>query len=254
MTGFAKPFIIINICKFRKIKQQRKRPVMQISIEPKPHTLHITSGEAAAEALRHKLPQADIIPFNEAMCEGSACAEIFTNEFYQLRAAAYGVTLQSYLLKSPGGWLNAMLPAYKALNLYFDYDMFCVVNTITLLAFLEQAQYKGQINFYLLEANGGADIIDTWPVKLGIYNECYQQVLVNRQPFDAGKSYFNKGIELYLDYKKEANRITAYIAANSALDKQELLYKLMARFADYGLTDIAAARFIDAHLQKVADK
>lgn len=64
------------------IQMQNNKPVCTENI------LHITSGEMTANALRELLPQEEILPFNEAMCEGEVHIEIFTDEFYRLRAAA----------------------------------------------------------------------------------------------------------------------------------------------------------------------
>ena len=140
------------------IQMQNNKPVCTENI------LHITSGEMTANALRELLPQEEILPFNEAMCEGEVHIEIFTDEFYRLRAAAYGVELEDYLQKSPGSFMQNRLKDYPVLYLYFDYDMFCTVNIITLLAFLEQSGYSGRIKFHLLEADGSVAILDTWPV------------------------------------------------------------------------------------------
>ena len=75
------------------IQMQNNKPVCTENI------LHITSGEMTANALRELLPQEEILPFNEAMCEGEVHIEIFKDEFYRLRAAAYGVELEDYLQK-----------------------------------------------------------------------------------------------------------------------------------------------------------
>ena len=82
----------------------------QISPE---NILHITSGEITANQLKKQLPQDDILPFNEAMCEGETCAEIFSDAFYRLRAAAYEVPLQEYLQKSPGNFLQSCLKNWR---------------------------------------------------------------------------------------------------------------------------------------------
>lgn len=222
------------------IQMQNNKPVCTENI------LHITSGEMTANALRELLPQEEILPFNEAMCEGEVHIEIFTDEFYRLRAAAYGVELEDYLQKSPGSFMQNRLKDYPVLYLYFDYDMFCTVNIITLLAFLEQSGYSGRIKFHLLEADGSVAILDTWPVLLGIYEKCYCRVLLKRQRFITGNELFDKGIELYLEYKKRNNRIIRYIKAHSMEEQKHLVRDLVLKFADYGLTDIAAARFITA--------
>ena len=53
------------------IQMQNNKPVCTENI------LHITSGEMTANALRELLPQEEILPFNEAMCEGEVHIEIF---------------------------------------------------------------------------------------------------------------------------------------------------------------------------------
>lgn len=199
------------------IQMQNNKPVCTENI------LHITSGEMTANALRELLPQEEILPFNEAMCEGEVHIEIFTDEFYRLRAAAYGVELEDYLQKSPGSFMQNRLKDYPVLYLYFDYDMFCTVNIITLLAFLEQSGYSGRIKFHLLEADGSVAILDTWPVLLGIYEKCYCRVLLKRQRFITGNELFDKGIELYLEYKKRNNRIIRYIKAHSMEEQKHLV-------------------------------
>ena len=193
------------------IQMQNNKPVCTENI------LHITSGEMTANALRELLPQEEILPFNEAMCEGEVHIEIFTDEFYRLRAAAYGVELEDYLQKSPGSFMQNRLK-----------------------------DYSGRIKFHLLEADGSVAILDTWPVLLGIYEKCYCRVLLKRQRFITGNELFDKGIELYLEYKKRNNRIIRYIKAHSMEEQKHLVRDLVLKFADYGLTDIAAARFITA--------
>ena len=63
-------------------------------------TLHITSGECSAYALRQLLPKADIVAFNEAMCEGACCGVVGSVDFKQLRSLAYNVNMDEYLAKS----------------------------------------------------------------------------------------------------------------------------------------------------------
>ena len=52
------------------IQMQNNKPVCTENI------LHITSGEMTANALRELLPQEEILPFNEAMCEGEVLSLI----------------------------------------------------------------------------------------------------------------------------------------------------------------------------------
>ena len=208
-------------------------------------TLHITSGECSAYALRQLLPKADIVAFNEAMCEGACCGVVGSVDFKQLRSLAYNVNMDEYLAKSPWEHLQ-QVHTYNELALYFDYDMFCVVNAITLLAFFEQQRYAGKITFNLIAADGGANVVKSWPVILGCFNECYQRVLVEHKEFVLSNQYFDKGVELYLDYVQPENKITSFIRAHGEVEHDELVVLLLKQFADYGLTDFAAERFIKA--------
>ena len=116
-------------------------------------TLHIASGECAADSLRKILPDAKILPFNEAMCEGESCTPIYGDRFCELRAAAYGISVPAYLQKSPRDVLQT-INKYDRIELYFDGDMFCAANAVTLLAYLEQEKYGGVLRFNLLKARG----------------------------------------------------------------------------------------------------
>ena len=79
-------------------------------------TLHIASGECSAEALRSEHPDYDILPFNEAMCEGDACLPVYGEEFCRLRTEALGVTMQEYMQKSPAQKLKN-IKSYDAAEL-----------------------------------------------------------------------------------------------------------------------------------------
>lgn len=64
------------------------------------YPLHITSGECSDYALRQVLPKADIVAFNEAMCEGAYCGVVGSADFMQIRSLAYNVNMNEYFAKS----------------------------------------------------------------------------------------------------------------------------------------------------------
>jgi hypothetical protein len=57
------------------IQMQNNKPVCTENI------LHITSGEMTANALRELLPQEEILPFNEAMCEEKSISKYLKMNF-----------------------------------------------------------------------------------------------------------------------------------------------------------------------------
>lgn len=206
--------------------------------------LHIASGEIVASDLKEKGIK-NVIAFHEAMCEGDTISNFFSNEFVQKRIEAYGISEQEYqpfYLK-----LIEQIPSTKRIELYFDHDMFCVVNTITLLAFLEDVQYKGNVIFHLIAQDGTANILDTFSLSLGIYKNVYIQVLINKELAYTGVKHFDEGIQRYLEYKKPNNKIIQYIKENLDLSREELSSAIMRTFKDYGVGDVSIYNWIDKY-------
>lgn len=61
--------------------------------------LLLTSGECSAYTLRQLFPDADIVSFNQAMCDGVCSSVIADAEFKKLRTMAYNVNMDEYLDK-----------------------------------------------------------------------------------------------------------------------------------------------------------
>lgn len=204
--------------------------------------ISIASGEAVATDLISKGFE-NVFAFNEAMCEGKTVSAIHSPAFCKLRALAYGVNENEYTHFADK--LSGDLTDTNKIELFFDYDMFCAVNTITLLAYLESVNFKGNIKFNLIEQNGTANVIKSFPISLGGFNEAYNQVLIERKPAKTGIEHLDSGIELYLDYKQPDNKITQYIKNNISLSKNELCKQILNRFSEYGLGDASIFRLID---------
>lgn len=203
-------------------------------------TLYIASGECVAEELR-KAGKENVFAFNEAMCEGETVSDIESEEFCRLRKKAYGTENYTHFAVR----LSEKLKTADRLELFFDYDMFCAVNTITLLAYLEQKEYKGEVIFNLAEQNGTANIVKSFPLTLGSFSSVYKAVLVSRRKAKTGIDHIDKGILLYIDYKKPRNEITEFIEKNISLPREELCKEVIMRFSHYGIGDTSAYRLID---------
>lgn len=212
-------------------------------------TLHIASGECSAEALRSEHPDYDILPFNEAMCEGDACLPVFGEEFCRLRTEALGVTMQEYMQKSPAQKLKN-INSYDAAELYFDHDMFCTVNAITLLAYLEAAGFGGDICFNLLKQDGRADVLSRSRLCAAGYTRAYETVLIRRAPHKTGFAVFDRAIPLYLEYKKEDNALTRF-ARSFAGSETQCICAILENFREFGIGDVAARRICrETHCRK----
>lgn len=205
--------------------------------------LHIASGESVAGSLKYNGIK-NVYAFNEAMCEGEAAGDIGSPEFVRKREKAYAVKSNEY--KCFTETLKPLLDNTDKLELYFDYDMFCAVNTITLLAYLEKTRYKGSIKFNLIEHDGTADIIKSFPIELGEFQNVYKTVLIDCKPYKTGIEHIDNGILLYLEYKSGENKITDYIQKNISKARTELCVEIISKFPEYGIGDISIFKMVDS--------
>lgn len=205
--------------------------------------IHITSGESVASCLLESGIK-NVYAFNEAMCEGDTSPELISDEFCRMRAKAYGIDVSEYT--HFGARLKAPLRRAERAELFFDYDMFCAVNTITLLAYFEKIKFTGEINFNMVAHDGTANVLEAFPITLGGFENAYNQALVSRRLIKTGVKHIDKVIPLYLKYKQPDNEITRYIKENAALPKSELCAQIIINFPDYGIGDSAIIKLIDS--------
>ncbi len=194
--------------------------------------LYVVSGEAVLRAFGEE----NAVPFNEAMCEGDASADIFGGEFVSLRVKSLETTEKEYRSRV----LLPLEPFFalpKKLRFVFGADMFCAVNLLTLAAFLANKGYRGETAAYIL--NDETDLAGGYSVFENITENawsCYEKLLLSGQMPDKPPAFFGEeNAARYLDYKN-GGKIAAYIATHRGEDG--LLAGLMSRFADSGLGDI----------------
>lgn len=206
--------------------------------------LVITSGEAMLPHFSQKFPTYAVIPMNEAMCEGAATKKIFSDKFNEMRASVHAVSKSAYMDKIACYFAPKALKGYDQIELYFDYDMFCGINIITLLAYFEQIKTNAEINFNLISY--GADVLSTTHIKLGRYRRLYSRVIVKHKKSKAIVPITDKVIEDYLSFTANTNPITVFIEKNRALSDIDLCVLVIKNqdFADYGLGDTQIYKMI----------
>ena len=111
----------------------------------------------------------DAIPFCEAMMDGDTVYEIYSNDFTSLRASELGVSADEYVSKAHLSKFSA-LREYPRLNLWFGKDTFCQMNLLTLLAYLEQVDYRGKVLLNYIDDETFSVIEANISVELGSYN------------------------------------------------------------------------------------
>ena len=100
--------------------------------------------------------------------------------------------------------------------------MFCQMNLLTILAYLEQSGYDGKV--FLNSFREDEFKVSQTELKLGNYYSVYEDVLVNhKKPSNELLPVMYQAIDIYLDMLKENNAVVKYISKNKDLPTLELL-------------------------------
>src|SRR4051794_37204292 len=96
-------------------------------------TLHILNGQAMYDYYKETnfLNGERMEPFNEAMCYGSTCEELFSQEFIETRARVHHVTAEQYTEHTLKPLRPLLNKEFTQVVLWFDADMFCQINLLT---------------------------------------------------------------------------------------------------------------------------
>lgn len=211
------------------------------------NVLHILNGLCMLERFKdHQLMKENhsYVPFNEAMCWGETDTEIFSDTFIEKRVKALQTTEAEYRKTV----LESLKPLFEknfdSIVLWFGDDMFCQINLITMLAYLEQSGYQGEVLFCRVLERSEHILPDAFEISITGYSDIYQAVLVNHQmPDQKVLPVTYQAIKLYLNYRTAESPIIKYIRSN--LGKEHLVHDLLDRFSEYGLGDLQYQAMIE---------
>lgn len=201
--------------------------------------LNITNGDAFNRYLLSKIG-GEAVPFREAMMDGETVLKVYSDAFIEMRAKEHCVSVEEYTSK--------MLPnyifEYSKLNLWFGKDTFCQANLLTLLAYLEQIQYGGEIALNYIDDETFEVLEADIKVELSGYENLYNEILIKKSNFkDIGVLDLN-AIELYFDYHSSEGALAKIVRENSEREDVEIIRILLEKSKKYGLSDIQAAKLI----------
>ncbi|MBS4196377.1 helix-turn-helix transcriptional regulator [Lederbergia citri] len=208
--------------------------------------LNILNGQVMYEEFKNKklMGDSDYIPFNEAMCVNATTTSIFDHAFIQTRAAGHDESEENYRNKVIKPLSNLFEKNYNYIVLWFGEDMFCQMNLLTILAYLEQSQYNGKV--FLNSFREDEFKVSQTELTLGSYYSVYKEVLVNhRKPTNELLPVMYQAIELFLEMQTENNRVIKYISKNKHLPTSELLKRLFEVFPTVGYGDSQYIELID---------
>ncbi|WP_313892739.1 AraC family transcriptional regulator [Psychrobacillus sp.] len=202
-------------------------------------TLHVLNGQCMLKSFQsnHLMNEKSVyIPFNEAMCWGETDEKIFSSEFIEKRAYSLNSTPEDYrkIVIEP---LKPLLEEqFGIIVLWFGDDMFCQMNLITILSYLEQIDFDGDVLFCMAQEQTDSMLSDAIEINVDGYNDIYKTVLCNREKSDAKLLPVTyQAMNLYLRYREKHSDINRYIKNN--LKKDNLVKELLTLFSQYGLGD-----------------
>lgn len=201
----------------------------------KQDSLHILNGQSMYDYFKktHFIEQ-EMLPFNEAMCYGNACSDIFSQEFVETRANVHHVTTEQYEEKILKPLQPLFSKSYSVIELWFDADMFCQINLLTILAWLDQTDYKCSISLHVV--GDKFEPVEHFTLNAKGYDELYQQVFIQKtMPHRISPPLLKTGVELYLNYLNEDSPLMLYIQNHQHVPEKELVLALLNEFREYGL-------------------
>ena len=213
--------------------------------------LHLLNGQSMYHFFKRTdfLGEELMIPFNEAMCYGDTCNEIFSDPFIQLRAKVHHVSPEQYIERTLKPLKPLFYENFPGISLWFDEDMFCQINILTILAWLDQTDYKGGIELYIV--GDKFEPKDRFNLKAEGYYTMYKQVLIQKEmPKYVFPEPLKNGIELYLNYLQKDSDLIRYIKKHQDISEEELMTKLMVEFQHYGLGDTQYIEIIKSYREK----
>ncbi len=137
--------------------------------------LNILNGQMMYEEFKTEelMGESDYAPFNEAMCVNSVTAQVFDEEFIKIRAEGHNSSVENYAKKVIDPLENLFAKKYKCIVLWFGEDMFCQMNLLTLLSYLEQSCYEGKV--YLNSFREDEFKVNQIELELGDYSTIYNE-------------------------------------------------------------------------------
>ncbi|MCJ8007135.1 helix-turn-helix domain-containing protein [Lederbergia wuyishanensis] len=232
----------MNISRETEVEQlkNRKRELFDQNV------LNILNGQVMYEEFKNNklMGDSDYVPCNEAMCVNATTTTIFDDAFIQTRAAGHGESEENYRNKVMKPLNNLFEKDYDYIVLWFGEDMFCQMNLLTILAYLEQSQYKGKV--FLNSFREDEFKVSQTELTLGNYYSVYEEVLVNHmKPTNEVPIVMYQAIELFLEMQTENNRVIKYISKNKHLPTTELVKRLFEVFPTIGYGDSQYIELID---------
>lgn len=210
--------------------------------------LNIVNGTALKEYLVDKWQNDEnIISFNESMITGKSSEIIFNDEFFHLRAVSLGISYGQYLEVTVAELDELLYKPHTKIVLWFDEDMFCQINALTLCAYLDSIHFKGKVQFNMIQQDfwryNVEDIeIKSYELDVKGYYSLYKDILL-RNVFTKDHipifAEMKKGIRLYENYISDTSEIRTAIKEmiQNHQSLSNIVKEISETYPHYGIGD-----------------
>lgn len=216
-------------------------------------SLHILNGSCMLEAFKQNgtMCKGDsYMPFNEAMCWGKSDTEIFSQTFIKRRAKSLKSTEDDYrkIVLEP---LKPLFDKkFGRIVMWFGEDMFCQINMMTMMAYLDQIHYDGNVLLCIVKEEKNEFSPKIYEVSIEGAWEKYKMLVCQQQMPNQGLlSITWQMAKLYLEYHHATSEINQYIMKHCHKEKWILVNELIQKFPQYGLGDLQYEMMIEEILQ-----
>jgi hypothetical protein len=211
--------------------------------------INITNGDCFNKYISQRLA-GFFIPFKEAMIEGNPLFPLFDDSFCQERTNTHMSSSALEYRKHMGDFLTVNFNDFDEIVLWFGKDAFCQLNLLTVLAYLKQIDYKGNIYLNTIVDETNTVIKEKEKINLSNYINIYKSVFIDNKPIQTNNYYLEKAIQNYLMLKDDNGTLALLIKENSHLPKQELFELVLKETRDLGLSDTQVSKLIKKNTNK----
>lgn len=203
--------------------------------------IHILSGDAMAQYSDTLGFSGYTIAFAEEMISGDAHIDIFGTEFCKIRADFHNMNPDKY--KKKIAYPMTKLRTGDEVHLWFGKDLFCQINMLTCLAYLEKLGIK-EATFHEVFEDEMKEMSVT-KIQTDGYLKSFESIVINKTSVATPLEALNSVQDMYFEYHSLNGPLCDFIRENSETSVFALTVKIIKQFAGYGLSDVQSKSLIE---------
>ena len=203
--------------------------------------IHIISGDTMNEYSEKLGFSGHVVVMNEEMMSGPCVPEVFSNEFIKTRSSFRSIHPDKYRKHTATPFLK--MRKDDDVHLWFGKDMFCQINMLTVLAYLEKLGVEKAIYHEVFEDE--MTEISKLEISTKNFSNAYESVLINHEFYASSVESINNAQSLYFETITLDGPLCDFIRENKDDSILALTIKIIRSYAQYGLSDVQCKRLIE---------